>query len=303
MKNAKLTVSVIVPTYNRDRALVDAIQSVLKQDFENYELIIVDQSLSHEKVTQNFLQKINNANIKYFKVAPPSLPAARNFGLEKARAEIIVYIDDDVILDQGFIKAHVDCYKKYPDICAVVGRIKSKGQQQAKNLPFLNKANFTIGGFDYKEFGFVETGQGCNMSFKKQYLKKIGGFDTNYIANAVREEADAFFRLKNLGLKILFCPKAKLTHSEETVGGCGKDEAEFLKHQFYRNEIYFFLKYRSLFYLPYFLTRRLKRFVFNSLSLGFTTFIKRLVAFAVGFIFGFEVYLNPKKQLVSKVIK
>lgn len=298
----KVKVSVIIPTYQREAVLINTLNSVVAQDSNSFELIVVDQTAKHDGRTEQFLSSLKDKRFRYFSITPPSLPAARNFGLTKARGEIIIYIDDDVTLDEGFIKAHLDCYKNYPDICAVAGRIRKKGQPMSKKLAYFNNANFLIGGFNFPDFAFVETGQGCNMSFKKILLKQVNGFDTNFIGNAVREESDVFFKLKRLGCKVLYSPKASLFHLETKVGGCGKDENEFLKKDFYRNEVYFFLKYRNILYLPYFLLRRLKRYVIRGYTIRNRILMQRLIAFTMGLILGFEVYLNPKKQIVSKII-
>lgn len=298
----KLKVSVIIPTYNRNQVLVNTIKSVLKQKFEEYELIIVDQTIEHDKKTEKFIKNLPTKNIFYYFVTPPSLPAARNFGLTKAKADIILYVDDDVLLNPGFIAAHVESYKK-KEIVVVVGRIKQKDKPVSNRLLFLRKTSFGAGSFNYPKFAYAETVQGCNMSFKKEILLKIGGFDTNYIGNAVREESDVSFKLRKKGYKILYNPEACLYHLFYPSGGCREGKSVHDNYIIYRNEMLFFLRHRPMIYFPYFFAGHFLKYVLNKELIQRKIVLARLKVFVKGLILGFFVFLYPKKLIVSREIK
>src|SRR5690348_12211162 len=104
MKTNQPKISVVIPTYGRDQVLVDTIGDVLKQKFDSFELLIVDQSVKHDKTTTTFLNQLQDDRVRYFLVSPPSLPAARNFAIAHAKSDIVLFIDDDVILKENFIK-------------------------------------------------------------------------------------------------------------------------------------------------------------------------------------------------------
>jgi cellulose synthase/poly-beta-1,6-N-acetylglucosamine synthase-like glycosyltransferase len=53
-----LSISVIIPTYNREEALRDTLVDVLKQDYPDYEVIVVDQTANHEPETQACLEDL-----------------------------------------------------------------------------------------------------------------------------------------------------------------------------------------------------------------------------------------------------
>lgn len=294
-----IKVSLIISTFNRDEVLVDTIKSVLKQNFNNFETLIIDQQPNHNTKTQKFLDNLNPPNIFYYRVTPPSLPAARNFGLEKARGKVIIYIDDDVYLDDGFIQSHWDSYKN-KDVVAVAGRIKQADKPVSDKLHFLRKTSFGAGSFNYTKLGYVETAQGCNMSYTKKILTKVGGFDTNFIGNAVREESDVSFKIRKIGYKILFNPKACLYHRVFQTGGC-REKSDIHGHFIvYRNEMLFFLRHRPKLFFPYFIGGHLYRFVFNEQSRLQKKVIKRLFMFIKGLSLGFFVFLVPKKQIVCR---
>lgn len=296
---SKIKISVIIPTYNRNQVLVNTINSVLEQQFKSFELLIVDQSKKHNKKTQNFLENLNNKKVRYYKISPPSLPAARNFGLKKSLGDIVVYIDDDVILDPGFIKAHYDSYIKRKAV-GVAGRIKEKNKPVSDTLLFLRKTSFGAGNFNYPKFAFAETAQGCNMSYKKSLLKKVGGFDTNFIGNAMREETDVSFKIRKMGKKILYNPKASLYHLFYKSGGCREKTTIHDNYIIYRNEIIFFLRHRPLKYFPYFFAGHFFKYVLNRKLIAEKLVQHRLKVFAQGLLYGTLVFLFPKRPLIAK---
>ncbi len=295
----KILVSVIIPTYKREQVLVDTIKSVLNQKFSRFELIVVDQTLIHDLKVKEFL--ISNKKIRYFKISPPSLPAARNFGLTKAKAKFVIFIDDDVYLDKDFIKAHFESYLKY-DVVSVVGRIKEKGKKPGRTLMYFRKTGFGAGSFDYPNISFAETVQGCNMSFRKNILLKVGGFDTNYIGNALREESDISYKLKSLGYKILFNPDASLLHLLYPTGGCREEKPRADNYIQYRNESLFFLRHRPKIHLVYFLGGRLYRYVFDKETVKQGKVLLRLYILIKGLLAGTLIYLKPKAQIISKEV-
>lgn len=91
---AKPTVSVVIPTYNRAELLKRAINSVLRQTFEDFELIVVDDASSDN--TPEVVESIKDGRIQYVRLEKNSGgPVARNTGIKKARGRFIALLDDD----------------------------------------------------------------------------------------------------------------------------------------------------------------------------------------------------------------
>lgn len=86
-------VSVIVPTYNRCKLLLRAIQSVLGQVFTDFELIVIDDGSSDE--TESLVRGITDKRIVYLRQAHGERSKARNLGLETAQGDYISFLDDD----------------------------------------------------------------------------------------------------------------------------------------------------------------------------------------------------------------
>lgn len=91
---AKPTVSVIIPTHNRAELLKRAINSVLRQTFEDFELIVVDDASSDN--TPEVVESIKDGRIQYVRLEKNSGgPVARNTGIKGARGRFIALLDDD----------------------------------------------------------------------------------------------------------------------------------------------------------------------------------------------------------------
>ena len=117
-------ISVIIPTYGREAILCDSIRSVLAQTYPHYELIVVDQSQTHEADTQAFLEEFSAAGkFQLYQVPWASLPAARNYAVARATGDIVLFLDDDVKLPAGFLAAHARVFEQRPDVGAVAGRV------------------------------------------------------------------------------------------------------------------------------------------------------------------------------------
>jgi glycosyltransferase involved in cell wall biosynthesis len=112
----KELVSVIIPTFNRAAVLVDAVNSVLEQKYDNIEILIVDDgSTDHTESTVNSLRK-HNPNIFYLKNFRAKGPSgARNSGILKAKGDYLTFLDSDDTwlnwhLDEGvrFLEENTD---------------------------------------------------------------------------------------------------------------------------------------------------------------------------------------------------
>ena len=98
---------------------------LLGQSYENFEIIIVDQSKRENKPLVEITVGSGD-EVKYYKLEKEGTCQAKNFGIKKARGEIIIFLDDDVeIKNKDFIKYHVVNYLN-PEIGGVGGRVIDK---------------------------------------------------------------------------------------------------------------------------------------------------------------------------------
>lgn len=294
MNKPKITVA--IPTYQREEVLVNTINEVLKQDFENFELIVVDQTKKHKESTLRALESISDSRFRYFSVTPPSLPAARNFAIEKSRSDIVLFIDDDVELFENFIEAHYDTHQSRPEIKAVAGRVEIKGQPPSSELFFFDWYGEEHGGFNYPYSREATSFLGCNFSIKKEIIENVGPFDTNYFDSAMREESDMAFRIKKAGFNIYYQPKAQLLHLVAESGGCRIYEMKRDNQPYYKNDLYFTFKSVHFFILPIILAAKLKRYV---LVRPFNKMPARAFLFLIGIGHAIKRKFRPKKIMAT----
>ncbi|MFB2975440.1 hormogonium polysaccharide biosynthesis glycosyltransferase HpsN [Microseira sp. BLCC-F43] len=250
-------ISVVIPTYGREEPLRDTIADVLQQDYPNYEVLVVDQTKTHQRETQAYLEKLAaDGKIRWFCVDWASLPGARNYAARRATGEIILFIDDDVQLKPGYLAAHARNYIDRPEVGAVAGRVfdrmkltDSGGELTIEDLP----PQAMDPGIAWYYIDLVHTvkpqqvisARGCNMSFRREIFTKYGlHFDERFKGSAVREESDFCLRLRQTGYKIWYDPEADLVHLGEETGGCHDISTRSLRYQitFYHNHFLMALK-------------------------------------------------------------
>ncbi len=250
-------ISVIIPTYNREEVLRETLVDVLQQDYPNFEVIVVDQTATHQPETQAYLDELATiGKIRLFQVNWASLPGARNYGVRRSQGEIILFIDDDVKLPVGFLAAHARNYAEQSTIGAVAGRVfdrmKLADAKEGLTIDYL-PAEAMDPGIAWYYIDLVHTvkpqqvltARGCNMSFRREIFEKYGvHFDERFRGSAVREESDFCLRFRRTGLQIWYDPEAHLVHLGEETGGCHDIGTRSLQYQltFYHNHFLLGLK-------------------------------------------------------------
>jgi glycosyltransferase involved in cell wall biosynthesis len=98
----KCAISVIMPTYNRGEMIYDSVKSVLEQEFQDFELVIINDGGTDE--VEDVLNDFKTDKIKYYKISHKGLAGALNEGLKRANGEYVAYLDDDDIYYPNHLK-------------------------------------------------------------------------------------------------------------------------------------------------------------------------------------------------------
>lgn len=255
------SISVIIPTYDREEPLRDTLTDVLAQDYPNFEILVVDQTKTHQPETQLYLQSLSDTGkINWFCLEFASLPGARNYAVERAQGDIILFIDDDVRLEPNYLQKHAKNYLEKPEIGAVAGRVfdrmklsDSGGSYTIDTLP----PEAMNPGIAWYHLDLVHTvkpqavlsARGCNMSFRRDVFQTFGlRFDERFRGSAVREESDFCLRFRKTGYVIWYDPEASLIHLGEETGGCHDISTRSIQYQitFYHNHFLMGLKNLTL---------------------------------------------------------
>jgi GT2 family glycosyltransferase len=242
----RMTVGIV--TYARTPICVEAIAAVLPLLGPEDEFVVVEQGASDVAV---YCQARWPGRVLCFTLGKPSMVGARNYLIQRARGEVILFIDDDVVPSPKLIEAHWAAYRD-SSIGGVAGRILSKESDPAL-APELPGTHWMGTNFEATSSAEVPHARGCNMSFRREGLVKIGGFDPGHLL--FRDDSDMCFRLRAEGYRILFVPEAELLHLAAESGGtrgasmiASSPVATELKmyhshFRHYRDNLYFLVKH------------------------------------------------------------
>lgn len=269
-----MKISVIIPTINRYEDLLNTINDLLNQKFDDFEIIIIDQT---DKVNEEIVSQIKSNSItNYILSNVKSASAARNIGINKSKGEVLVFIDDDVIIsDTNFLQKH---FRHYSDnnIPGVVGcpLELSINQKLRYERHWMSKRGEVIGWLYFpSNYGCnttVAVGRSNNLSVRKDIAINIGGMDERYEKGAHREEADFCLRVTNKYNEFLFDPQARLTHIGNKTGGIRSwNDSDYIKAKHNMvGAIYFNLKMAPSKYRLEYLFVTLRYFILNKTILS-----------------------------------
>jgi len=128
----KTLVSIIMPVYNGERYIKEAIESVINQTYKNWELIIVNDG--SRDTTEKIIKLFDEKRIKYIYQENRGVSIARNKGLDIAKGEFITFLDADDFLPSRSIEARVKYLNKNKDIDIVDGIVLIKDEKLHKTL-------------------------------------------------------------------------------------------------------------------------------------------------------------------------
>ncbi|HVG14155.1 MAG TPA: glycosyltransferase family 2 protein [Chitinophagaceae bacterium] len=279
-------ISVIVPTYNREDCLYTMLESISKQANADFEVIVIDQS---ETASDYKIERILNSckNLKYYHITTKGRPVSKNFGIEKANGNIVIFCDDDIIAEDNFLAEHIRVHDTYSEVGGVSCQLIEPHQQIVSCSMPLKITNFgrfiNVPNCSYN--GFVTSLNGGNMSFKQKALGEVGFFEENLRGTSMLEEPDIAYRLLMKGYKLYFSSGTQVKHFPQHNGNItikGKQKREWLKGFFF-NQYFFMFRNKRLKYFPFlfiFLVYRsmvesfkLDKMPFRFLDLPFTALI------------------------------
>jgi len=123
-----MTVSVVIPTYNRAGTVIDAVRSVLAQHFEDFELIVVDDGSTDD--TEARVAAIADDRLRYIAGQHAGVSAARNLGVRRATGSVIAFLDSDDVWRPDKLAREVDVLAKHPEVDAVFSDLEKRHGDQ-----------------------------------------------------------------------------------------------------------------------------------------------------------------------------
>jgi hypothetical protein len=116
---AEPLVSVVLPTRDRPEHLRRAIDSVLAQEYQHWELLVIDDG--GEADSKAVVHGAADERTRWMRTAHQGTCAARNVALAEASGEIIAYLDDDNVMDSAWLRSVVWAFEKHPEVDVLYG--------------------------------------------------------------------------------------------------------------------------------------------------------------------------------------
>lgn len=188
-------VSVVVPTFNRSSQLIEAIESVFAQTFQDFELIIVDDGSDDD--TARAVAAHSETKIKYIKIAHSGRPAvARNTGVRSALGKYIAFLDSDDIWMPDKLAFQVDLMDRNPEVglSYVLYREFSSLGLSATILPKPSDRLCGAGKEVFKRLYLKSAIPNSGVMIRKEVIRAVGVFDEDIKAISV-EDLDLWLRI------------------------------------------------------------------------------------------------------------
>lgn len=172
-------ISVIVPVYNVEKYLNKCIDSILLQKFSNYELLLIDDGSTDNssEICKTFA--LQDHRVKYFRKKNGGLSDARNFGIERAIAKYIVFIDSDDYIDVDYLLSlYTAIINNAADVAICGFRVVDDKYDLIDNVSVsdFEKRKKIISGKDLLRNVFKRKGYAFVVAWNKIYNRKL--FDT-----------------------------------------------------------------------------------------------------------------------------
>ena len=259
----KKRVSVIIPTYNRPEDLRITLESIACQSNPPIEVIVVDDS--SDSRTNDLLHVMQGmfadqfVELKHLRgEGQRSLPCARNRGLEVSNGDVVMFLDDDVTLEQNYIEEVLRTYSSHPSAKGVQGYWGGDTEPSGKaKLIDLYRKFFSLFHFTRNECTVLPSFEvtyplnleeeiscdwlsGCNQSYVRCVFTEFK-FDEKLRSYAPGgEDIDFSMRVsKEYPGSLFITPKAKLTHRNSTVSRTPSRDLVFMRSVYKK---YFFFK-------------------------------------------------------------
>jgi len=215
-----MQVSVVCCTYDEAMYddLRDAVNSILTQTYSDVELVIVVDGTEsiYEQARQEYGDKKNV--ILHCNDENRGLAASRNVGWKLASGDTIAFMDDDAVADEQWIETLVDVYENQ-DVVSVGGQMTPNWV--AGRPWYLPEEFYWLVGVTHKGFADgpqeVRNTNGSNISFRRNVLMELGGFDESLGRQGARqiqaEETELCIRMYHkMGYRTWYEPDAKVAH-------------------------------------------------------------------------------------------
>ena len=222
----KLAVTVAVCTRARVDLLADCLRSVLavRPDEGSFEVLVIDND-PPDDATERLVRSL--PGVRYAREPLPGLDFARNRALAEAGGELVAFLDDDVVVDRGWLDGLEEALAENPDAAAVTGLVLPAELVTRAQILFERRGGFrrgfqkvryagqTLPGNPLYPTGAGIFGAGCNMVLRKKVVQSLGGFDEALDTGPPLPgggDLDIFYRIVRADYPLVYEPRMLVFH-------------------------------------------------------------------------------------------
>ncbi len=225
MNRKSISISLIIPTYNRAASLKRALESASYLDYppDRYEIIVVDNGStdSTPAVVKEARQNNPTNRLVYVREERLGLHNARHAGVWAARGDILLFTDDDATFDPGWLSAYAEAFDSHPDMAAAGGPVRAAWEAPPPQwlIEFMGDVK-TFGMLSlmepYEDFRLAADGIffGVNMAIRAGILLEMGGFNPEAFGAVWLGDGETglIYKLRDHRMLIGYIPDALAYH-------------------------------------------------------------------------------------------
>ena len=201
--------SVIIPVFNRPSEVKELLQSLEKQTFSDFEVVIVEDGSTEpcKNVVDEFSKAIS---FQYFYKENTGPGLSRNYGMDRARGDYFIFFDSDCLIPADYFEILESYLSKQPlDVFGGADNEHPSFSTIQKAINYAMTSFLTTGGIRgrKKQIGKFQP-RSFNMGLSKEVYKQVGGFTTLHPG----EDPDLSIRIKNAGFRSGLVPDLFVYH-------------------------------------------------------------------------------------------
>lgn len=205
--------SIIIPVYNRPDELADLLESLQKQTYADFEVVVVEDgsTLSSGDVVRKYQGALN---LRYYKIPNSGPGKARNYGAERSEGDYLLILDSDVVLPSTWLESVDKSLKEHPvDAFGGPDRADTSFTPIQKAINYAMTSFFTTGGIrGGKKKLDTFYPRSFNMGIRREVYQRLGGFS----GMRYGEDIDFSLRILEAGYQTALFPSTWVYHKRRT---------------------------------------------------------------------------------------
>lgn len=193
-----MKVSIVVIAYNIARRVDSCLNSVLNQNFADYEVVVVDDGS-----TDNTAEKVKRYPVRLIRQTNQGVAGARNAGARVSIGDVIVFLDGDCVVLNDFIEKMVEPFQN-PKIGMTQGYIDIANSESLVARLIFIKARYLFQNLEYLDFAWG----GC-IALRSGLFRQLGGFSTRW---RYSEDKELSRQMLKQGHAIYLVKEARFLH-------------------------------------------------------------------------------------------